>query len=339
MGLTAFVNRLAGTLTGGVAPPPEDSDLSVRQDDEQLFDEELLARLRKLVLLSRRAVAQGIAGEHKSRRKGASPEFADFKSYSHGDDYRRIDWNIYSRLDALFIRLSEVTTELTVHILVDSSMSMAWRSSNQVRSKFAYARRLAGSLAYVSLWHFDRIIITPFSTSLGAPFGPVQGRAQIRQTLSFLTSLQAGGATNIQDALQRYTSARHHPGVLIVISDLLSGEPESLRVGLRHARNRGWQVSVIHIVDAAELDPAGIVLPEGSDRPQTLELIDLEHGERVRLTANDELLQRYQEAVEQWKAELEQICIDERADYILLQTDWSFEQIVLSRLYEAGLVA
>ena len=178
-------------------------------DDSPLFDEALLARLRRLVLLSRRAVAQGIAGEHKSRRKGSSPEFADFKSYSQGDDYRRIDWNIYGRLDTLFIRLSEVTTELTIHILIDSSHSMLWKGSESHLSKFAYARRLAGSLAYVSLWHFDRVMITPFSDKLGHPFGPSQGRSQVQPALQYLTSLEARGATDLLNAVQRYASGKH----------------------------------------------------------------------------------------------------------------------------------
>ena len=89
--------------------------------DGPLFDEELLARLRRLSMLSRTTLAEGLAGEHRSRRRGASPEFADFKSYSQGDDFLRIDWNTYARLDGLFVRLSEVTTELTVHGLLDAS--------------------------------------------------------------------------------------------------------------------------------------------------------------------------------------------------------------------------
>ena len=130
-----------------------------------VFDEELLARFRRLTLLSNRSISQGLAGEHRSRRRGPSPEFADFKSYSQGDDFRRIDWNIYSRLGELFVRLSEVTTELTVHLLLDASGSMDWSGDPSRVTKFTYARRVAGSLGYVGLWHFDRLAITPFADS------------------------------------------------------------------------------------------------------------------------------------------------------------------------------
>ena len=89
-----------------------------------------LARLRRLSLVAGRARTEGLAGEHRSRRRGTSPEFADFKRYSQGDDFRRIDWNTYARLDGLFVRLSEVTTELSVHFLLDSSASMDWRGTD-----------------------------------------------------------------------------------------------------------------------------------------------------------------------------------------------------------------
>ncbi|MBX3070880.1 MAG: DUF58 domain-containing protein [Thermomicrobiales bacterium] len=326
-----FTSRAPGTGAGRSLDVPTESDA--------LFDEALLERLRRLILLSRSAVSQGITGEHRSRRKGASPEFADFKNYAQGDDFRRIDWNIYSRLDALFIRLSEVTTELTVHILIDASRSMDWRSSDGHPSKFAYARRLAGSLAYVSLWHFDRVVVTPFSNGLGTSFGPVQGRAHIQAALHYLEGMRSAGETDLLDAVQRYVSARRHPSLLVVISDLLSGEPESLREAIRHARTRGWQVSVIHIVDAAELAPGGVLFPDSERGTLTIDLIDLEDGGRLRLAADDAVIERYQDAVDRWKSSIEQICASEQADYVLLQTDWPFEQVVLQRLYETGLVA
>src|SRR5215204_7759600 len=147
------------------SPAPFSTSTAVRSDGQQgeeIFTEELLARLRRLVLISRKSIAEGLAGEHRSRRRGSSPEFADFKSYSQGDDFRRIDWNTYARLDSLFVRLSEVTTELSVHFLLDSSASMDWRGNNDRPTKFTAARCLTGALAYIALWGFDRVSIVPF---------------------------------------------------------------------------------------------------------------------------------------------------------------------------------
>ncbi|CAN5573123.1 DUF58 domain-containing protein [soil metagenome] len=325
--------------SGRMAPSPGERFGDLSTQGEPIFDEALLARLRRIVLLSRRAVSHGIAGEHKSRRRGSSPEFSDFKSYSQGDDYRRIDWNIYSRLDELFIRLSEVTTELTVHILLDSSASMHWSSSPEVPTKFTYARRLAGSLAYVSLWHFDRIAITPFRDNLDSSFGPVQGRSYIQPGLRFLASLRAHGATDVPDAIRRYTSARRQAGMLLVISDLLSGSADDLQDSLRHARTRGWQVTLIHIVDEAELSPESTVLRDSSERPVTVELIDVEGHDRLRLAETDDVLDRYRQAVGLWQDDLQRVTSAELVDLVQLRTNWPFESVVLSQLHQAGLVA
>src|SRR5215211_6221286 len=180
--------------------------------EDELFTEELLARLRRLVMISRKSIAEGLAGEHRSRRRGSSPEFADFKSYSQGDDFRRIDWNIYGRLDEVFVRLSEVTTELSVHVLLDASNSMDWRSDDRFPTKFTYARRFAGSICYISLWHFDRVVISPFGRELGAPFGPSQGRSHVVPMLQYLSRLEPLGQTDVATSVDRYVRARRRPG-------------------------------------------------------------------------------------------------------------------------------
>jgi uncharacterized protein (DUF58 family) len=308
-------------------------------EEKPLFDEAMIAGFRKLVLLSRQSIAEGLAGEHRSRRRGSSPEFADFKMYTQGDDFRRIDWNLYARLDEVIVRLSEVTTELTVHVLLDCSNSMDWRSDEARESKFRYARQFAGALSYVSLWHFDRIVITPFGRDLGQPFGPSQGRAYTVPMLGYLSDLRPMGATELFAVIERYVRARRRPGLLLLVSDLLSGEPAELEVRLRDLRSRGWQTVVAHIVDSAELSPASLHAngDDGSWRPT--ELIDLESGERLRITPTDEVVARYVEAVDAWRTQIEATCAAERADYLSLDTSWPLQSVVLRLLHQRGLVA
>lgn len=317
------------TLATGTEPP--------------LLDEQTLTRLRRLSLSAGRARTEGLAGEHRSRRRGSSPEFADFKPYSQGDDFRRIDWNTYARLGGLFVRLSEVTTELPVHILLDSSASMDWGSDPQGPTKFAAARRLTAALACVALWSFDRLTIVPFAEGIGSPFGPVQGRTQVSRALHYLQHLEPLGGTSLAPVISLYARARKRPGLLLLVSDLLSGEPDDLQLALHDLRGRGWQTAVLHVVDDAEIDPAATMAwlkhdPAGAGSP-SLELIDRESGDILRMTIEQDVVDRYSSAVTAWLTGLEDAVAAEGAAYARLPAAWDLGDRTIALLYEQGVLA
>ena len=120
-----------------------------------LFDETFLRRLEQLELASRRLTAGRMKGERRSVRRGQSVEFADYRNYSAGDDLRQLDWNVYARLERLFIKLFVEEEDVTVHVLVDASRSMDFGEPN----KLTFARRAAGALAYLGLAHLDRVSV------------------------------------------------------------------------------------------------------------------------------------------------------------------------------------
>ena len=330
-GWRPFANRAARTET-------RDPDVG-----ESLLDERTLARLRRLSLVAGRARTEGLAGEHRSRRRGASPEFADFKRYAQGDDFRRIDWNTYARLDGLFVRLSEVTTELSVHFLLDSSASMDWRGGEDRPTKFMLARRLTGALAAVGLWGFDRISIVPFAESLGRPFGPVQGRAQVVPMLRHLQALQPMGETAIASVIGAYAHGRSRPGLLFVVSDFLSGEPDELQAVLHDLRGRGWQTAVLHIVDDAEVSTdasaAWLLGADDGTGTSSIELIDRESGATLQFAPDDDLVARYVANVTAWLDGLESACAAEQTAYARFSTAWGINDLTLALLHERGMVA
>lgn len=285
---------------------------------EVLFDEALLARIRAMSLTPSHISNEGLAGEHRSRRRGSSPEFADFKAYSQGDDFRRIDWNIYSRLGSLFVRLSEVTTELPVHFLLDASASMDWTGDPQRASKFTVARQMTGLLAYLGLQRFDRVTITPFAGSFGPAFGPSQGRSAVQPMLSYVTNVQAAGVTNLPRALEQYAKERKRPGFLLLVSDLMSGEPEELGRALRGFRARGWEIAVLQVLDPAELDPEQLAVTV--EERDAIDLLDVESGERLRLALTNDVVERCREAVAAWMSEIEAICVREQIVRVQIDT-------------------
>lgn len=311
--------------------------------DAIALDERTLARLRRLTLVAGQARTEGLAGEHRSRRRGSSPEFADFKRYSPGDDFRRIDWNTYARLGGLFVRLSEVTTELSVHILLDSSASMDWRGGPDRPSKFTAARRLTTALAYVALWRFDRVSVVPFAEQPGMPYGPVQGRAQVAPTIRYLERLQPVGGTALATAISNYARARSRPGLLLLISDFLSGDPDELQAALHDLRARGWQTAALHVVDLAELDlgttSAWLRENEDGSTATSVELVDQETGALLRFAIDDDVLDRYVASMQSWLAELEEACHAETAAYARVTTSWEIDDVTLALLHERGIVA
>ena len=96
-----------------------------------LFSESFLRKLERMSIMSRRTLSGQLQGQRRSPKRGQSVEFADFRPYVPGDDFRRIDWNAYGRLERFFIKLFIEEEDLTVHILVDVSRSMDWGQPNK----------------------------------------------------------------------------------------------------------------------------------------------------------------------------------------------------------------
>lgn len=288
------------------------------------FDETFLRRLEKLSLRSRRSFTHGIAGEHASIRRGASPEFADYKPYSQGDDFRRVDWNIYARMGEMFVRLSEVSIDLSVHVLVDQSRSMDWGTPN----KFDYAKRAAAAFGYLALAGFDRVTVAPFTGEAGRVFGPTQGKSRAAGLFQYLQALKpTDGATDLARTLRAYVNTSRRPGYLILLSDLLSTSPmdESFRILIE----RDWQVVVLHVLSPWELHPT-------LDRD--VELEDAESGARLRIRPNAETVARYQEQFSAWLGEIETYCTRYGVQYLRVPTDEPFEDLATKTLLRQGVL-
>jgi uncharacterized protein (DUF58 family) len=289
-----------------------------------LLDEAFLRRLEKLSLKSRRSFTHGIAGEHPSIRRGASPEFADYKPYSQGDDFRRVDWNIYARMGEMFVRLSEVNIDLAVHLLVDRSRSMDWGEPN----KFAYAKRAAAALGYLALAGFDRVTVAPFVGEPSRSLGPLQGRSRAAGLFQFLSALTpAAGATDLARTLRMYVNTSRRPGYLILCSDLLS--TTSMEDAFSILIERGWQIVILHTLSPWELHPT---------LDSDVELEDAESGERMRIRPTAETFTTYQERFDAWLKETETYCKRYNITYVRVATDIPFEVLATRTLLAQGVL-
>ena len=321
-----------------IAPPGlRNQTASPNLSDGPLLTNDVLESLQRLAIASQRIQTTGFAGEHRSKLRGVSPEFADFKSYTPGDDFRRVDWNLYARLDELFLRLSEVTTDLTVHFLIDASASMDWASQESLPTKFRFARQIAGAIGYIALWRFDRVLVAPFNDEVQPGFGPGHGRSEVGPLIHFLTNCRAGGSTNLSDVVARYLHQHPRPGLMIILSDLLSSETIELSASLRAIRSRGWEVTVIQLVDDSELEPARLF--DSADGSDPVTIVDSESNGTLMITPNRATLDRYEETVTSWLAEVESTCTDQGARYLRLATSEPIGAVVMRQLHRRGLLS
>ena len=150
------------------------SSRRARPASQVLLDESFLRRLERLNLMTRRGTRAHTIGEHQSRRRAVSLEFADYRHYVSGDDLRRIDWNVYGRSNSLFLKLTEAKEDVAVHLLLDTSQSMDWGEP----SKLLYARQLVAALGYLALARFDAVTAATFSDELHERFSLTRGKSQ-----------------------------------------------------------------------------------------------------------------------------------------------------------------
>lgn len=292
--------------------------------DEPLLSPEFLTRIRQLELVSRRIFSGRMKGERRTRQRGTSVEFADYRNYSFGDEPRFVDWNTYGRLEKLFLKLFVEEEDLFVYFLIDTSRSMSFGNP----AKLLHAKRIAAALSYVSLLGMDRVAIAGIGTGIRYSLQPKRGRAAARDVFSFLDALQPEGGTSLDEAARRFALQMPRSGLVVVLSDFLdkSGYEEALK-RLLHKR---CEVFALQVLAREDLHPA---------LAGDLRLVDAEDGATAEVTITPRLLQRYSILAEAWCEELKGFCVKRGIGYYRTTTEESFEQVVLRSLKGAGLVA
>ncbi len=306
-------------------------------------DEAFLRRLERLALALHRPPTAGLAGDHRTRRKSDAPEFADYRTYAPGDDFRRIDWKAYGRLGALYYRLGEAQDDLALHLLVDTSPSMDFGTPN----KLEYACQLAAALGYLGLARLDAVGAGALDART-PPLPLLRGKAQARRLFTYLDGLLTPGAASPADG--RTINGADRPGAgqaappLVaavrayrrgtargVVALLTDGFfPDDHAAGLGDLLQAGFLPVVLHLLSPQELDP---------DLTGDLELVDAETGEVVPASLTPETLARYQERLRAWCADLERYCVARRIPYVRLSTALPLEEAVLGELRRRGLLA
>ncbi len=309
----------------------------------ELFDSGFLARLEKLSLQTSRLLKSRHMAERRARNRGTSMEFADYRNYVRGDDLRTIDWNIYGRLERLFIRLFESEEDLPVTILVDDSASMLWpgfkaleRGGRLPRAdfdqlKYVYACRVGACLAYIALGRMDRVRLGFFSGDLEELSGFRRGKLNFRAILSHLRDHRpASQATSLADTFRSLARVNKRAGLIIVLSDFMAeGTIDDLREAIRRLPWQRCDIVGIHLVHPEESRP-GL---SGS-----LQMRDVEGAGLINPTVTPEVVREYEQRFARYCLDLDEALRNVNGFYLRAETVQPFDELVLRSLRDLGLL-
>lgn len=309
---------------------------------DALLTPELLRRLEQFQLLAARRAKSSSKGERRSRARGQSVEFADHRSYVPGDDFRYLDWNLFGRLDRLFLKLYEEERELPVRIFLDASESMTFGDPR----KFDFARQVAAAIGYVALCGFDRVSVIPFpnaqvraqttqasaeaaanynqQSAVEGALRSVRGKKSSMQFFASLNALMAGGGADLNEALRRGALEARHTGLAIVLSDFL--DPAGYETGLTTLVGRGFQVNCVQILAPEELAPSTF---------GDLRLVDSESGGLQEVTFGRYRMKAYQQTVQNFVQRLREYCTKRGMNFFMAPSNMDLQDLLLKQLRKA----
>lgn len=281
-----------------------------------------LARLR---FVTTRAQRGGTWGERRSARRGQGIEFADYRDYTPGDDPRRVDWNLYARLNRPYVRLFEEEEDLSITLFLDTSASMAWGEGESAR--WPMAQRLALALGAIALLGGDGLRAVALGGAETRAWGPHRGRGYLPALESWLTALTPQAGEAFGAALEPVARRPVRAGLALLITD--GYDPAGLRGALRALAARGHESVLLHLLTPEEFQPTW----RGE-----LELEDSETGARRPLTLDAVALRAYQRRREAWQEELRALAAQHRGRYVLIDTAQPLRRVLLETLRRAGVV-
>ncbi len=284
---------------------------------ESLLDSGLIRQLEQLELVVRRLYAGRTQGEKRSRRRGSGSEFADYRDYVQGDDLRHVDWNVYGRLDRLFLKLFHVEEDLRLAVYLDTSRSMEYGDP----SKLLYGKKLAAALAYVALVNQDRVTIEAGNDAGTERMRPTRGKQARWQMLEFLDALEPQGGTDLAEGLKQFALRNSTPGMKVVISDFL--DKQGFQASLKWMLRGGDEVVVIQTLAPQEVKPSII---------GDLSLLDCEDDEVTEVSITGGLLKRYEANLKALVGGLRDYCRTRGLAYFMVQTTFPLEQVILTTM-------
>lgn len=288
----------------------------MEEKDTFSYDPEVLARISALKLRALNLVEGLLSGNHRSRHKGSSVEFAEYKDYSPGDEIRHIDWKVMGKTDKYHVKQFEQSTNLKCTLLLDCSGSMGYISPNQIgMTKMDYARTLAASLSCLLLKQFDAVGLTLFNEAVVHHIPPRSKTSHLQHILHGLSTIEPQGITRVDHVIEKLVGRLKNRGMLVLISDLFARE-DNIQRDLKLLVSRGLEVVLFHV-----LHPDEVSLPFEGD----IIFESLEDDPQIGLDPED-IREEYQKAVQRQIESYRALALGLGVDYVFLETTTPLDQ-------------
>lgn len=312
---------------GATTSSPSTSRTRRPEKVDDLIDSGLMARLDQLDVVSRKIFLGKLQGERRSRKRGTSVEFADYRSYVAGDDLRYIDWNVYGRLDVLFLKLFLEEEDLSLYLVIDTSKSMDYGAPD----KLVFAQRLAMALGYIGLVNYNRITLISFSNGVVSRLPGLRGRRRTQEMGQWILSQTPDGTTDFEAAMKSIALGRQGRGVMVILSDFMY--KSGYEKGLNYLQGGGFDTFALQLLSPQEADPGGTGAITGD-----LKLRDMEDDNVAEVTVSAALLKRYKENLSAYCDRLRDYCVRRSMIHMVLRSDMSMETLLMEYFRKRGLL-
>jgi uncharacterized protein (DUF58 family) len=286
------------------------------RSNRSFLDSAVLSRLAAVPLFARHPMQGSVSGRHPSPHRGSSVEFAEYRKYVPGDDLRRLDWRAYGRSDRFYVKEFEADTNLRCCLVLDTSGSMDFGSEEI--SKIAYARRLAGALAYLALLQGDAIGLSCVANGIVRNIPPRRNPAHLTTVFDILEEARPQNDTQLATVLHELAETIRQRALIVILSDFFI-EPELLRGCFQHLRFRKHDVAAFHLLDKQEL---------GFDFRRPMRFLDMEGGPAVFAEPN-EIADRYHAVLGEYLTQLKRVVLESSVDYHRVTIDEDYEKVLM----------
>ena len=290
-----------------------------------LLDPGFMARLDQLDVMSRKMLAGKLKGERRSKRRGQSVEFADYRNYVVGDDLRFIDWNVYARLEKLFLKLFLEEEDLSLYVILDVSRSCDYGDPN----KALYLKKVAAALGYIGLVNYNRVHISAIADGVVAETGALRGRRRVAQMIDFVSKLEPAGASNLAEACRRFALGHRQKGICVVLSDFF--DKGGYENGLRYVAGGKYDLFAVQALSPQEIEPEKTLQGD-------LKLRDIEDDDMAEVSITQPLIKQYKANLNAYCLALKDYITKRGGTYLFTSTAVPFDTLVLNYLRERGLL-